>query len=61
MTENTAPIVRQGMIEGSNVDLPVEMLSTMAALRQAEIGARVVQTYDSLIGQTISTLGRTQT
>ncbi len=60
MAELGAPVVRQGMVEGSNVDLPSEMLGMMSALRQAEIGARVVQAYDSLIGQAIATLGRTQ-
>jgi flagellar basal-body rod protein FlgF len=53
-----APSLRQGMLEGSNVDLSVEMMAMMSAIRQAEVGARVVQTYDTLIGQTISTLGR---
>lgn len=60
MRDVASPSVRQGMIEGSNVDLSTEMVSVMAAMRQAEIGARVVQAYDSLIGQTISTLGRVQ-
>jgi flagellar basal-body rod protein FlgF len=58
MQEVASPLVRQGMIEGSNVDLPGEMIAMMTALRQAEVGARVVQTYDALIGQAISTLGR---
>ncbi len=60
MVDAAAPLIRQGMLEGSNVDLPGEMLATMAALREAEAGARIVQVYDSLIGQTISTLGRVQ-
>lgn len=60
MQESQTPILRQGMVEGSNVDLPAEMLSMMATLRRAEAGARVVQAYDTLMGQTISTLGRTQ-
>jgi flagellar basal-body rod protein FlgF len=60
MADVNAPVVRQGMVEGSNVDLPSEMLDMMSALRQAEIGARVVQAYDGLIGQAITTLGRVQ-
>lgn len=60
MQDVATPLLRQGMVEGSNVDLPAEMISMMSALRQAEVGARVVQAYDSLIGQTISTLGRVQ-
>lgn len=58
MIATGAPTMRQGMVEGSNVDLPVEMIAMMQTLRQAEVGARIVQTYDSLLGQTISTLGR---
>lgn len=54
------PEVRQGMLEGANVDMASEMLDMMGALRSAEIGARVVQTYDTLIGQTISTFSRGQ-
>lgn len=52
------PLIRQGMLEAANVELPVEMISMMSALRQAEIGARVIQAYDTLIGQSITTFGR---
>lgn len=58
MQESDAPLLRQGMLEASNVDLAAEMVGMMGALRQAEAGARVVQTYDSLMGQSISTFGR---
>lgn len=54
------PLVRQGMIENSNVDTAEEMLQMMTAVRQAETGARIVQAYDTLIGQAITTLGRAQ-
>ena len=50
--------VRQGMLESSNVDTAHEVLQMMTAIRQAETGARVVQTYDALISQSITTLGR---
>jgi flagellar basal-body rod protein FlgG len=59
MEDAAAPAIRQGMIEGSNVELASEMLVMMGALREAEAGARVVQAYDALIGQSITTLGRT--
>lgn len=59
MREVEAPLVRQGMLENANVDLSREMVDMMAAMRQAEIGARIVQTYDGLIGQSITTFGRT--
>ncbi|WP_413661668.1 flagellar hook-basal body protein [Maricaulis sp. D1M11] len=49
--------VLQGMLEGSNVDLAPEMLSMMTALRQGEMGARMVQVYDQLMGQVFTTFG----
>lgn len=58
MQESSAPVVRQGMIELSNVNVAGEMLDTMRALRSAEIGARIVQSYDTLMDQSISTFGR---
>lgn len=50
-------MVRQGMIENSNVELGEEMIGMMAALRQSESGARLVQIYDDLLGRTISAFG----
>lgn len=58
MHEPSSVIVRQGMLEGSNVELAGEMVEMMAALRQAEAGARVVQVFDALSGQMISTFGQ---
>jgi flagellar basal-body rod protein FlgG len=60
MREASRPVVRQGALELSNVDMADEMLDAMSALRAAEVGARIVQNYDTLIGQTISTFGRGQ-
>jgi flagellar basal-body rod protein FlgG len=51
-------LFRQGMVENSNVELGSEMVSMMAALRQSETGARLVQTYDELLGKAISTFGQ---
>ena len=48
---------RQGMIEASNVEIGDEMVTMMASLRQSEVGARLVQTYDQLLGSAISTFG----
>jgi flagellar basal-body rod protein FlgF len=60
--EGVAPVaeinLRQGMLEAANVDMAAQMLDMMTAIRSAEVGARVVQAYDTLIGQTISTFGR---
>ena len=50
--------IRQGMIESSNVSLPSEMIEMMEAVRQAETGSRIIQTYDTLMGQAISSFGQ---
>jgi flagellar basal-body rod protein FlgG len=52
------PIIHSGMLEASNVDGAAQMLEMMASMRQAEAGARVVQTYDALIGQAITAFGK---
>lgn len=49
------PELRQGMVEASNVSVGDEMVTMMAALRQAENGAKLVQTYDDLMGRAITT------
>ncbi|WP_448661568.1 flagellar hook-basal body protein [Sphingomonas sp. CJ20] len=54
------PVIRQGMVESSNVEMGDEMIAMMAALRQSEGGARLVQVYDDLIGRAISSLGQTR-
>jgi flagellar basal-body rod protein FlgF len=58
MRDAPSVVVRQGMLEGSNVELASEMVEMMAALRQAEAGARIVQVFDTLSGQMISTFGQ---
>ncbi len=50
-------VVRQGMLEGSNVTLGDEMTQSMVAVRQAESGARLIQLYDELIGRAVSAFG----
>jgi flagellar basal-body rod protein FlgG len=45
------------MVEASNVNLAEEMVSMMEVMRQAETGARLVQTYDDLMGKVVQTLG----
>ena len=50
--------LRQGFLEQANVTTSDEMISMMAALRQAESGSRLVRTYDQLIGQAITTFSR---
>ena len=56
--ESAAPVLRQGMVEASNVAMGEEMVTMMAALRQAENGARIVQLYDDLLGRAITTFGQ---
>jgi flagellar basal-body rod protein FlgG len=57
MEEVAEPSIRQGMLESSNVAMGDEMVTMMAAMRQAESGARLVQVYDELMGRALATLG----
>ncbi|KRC78095.1 hypothetical protein ASE13_17240 [Sphingomonas sp. Root241] len=57
MEEVADPSIRQGMLESSNVAMGDEMVTMMAAMRQAESGARLVQVYDELMGRALTTLG----
>lgn len=58
LEEVPGALVRQGMVEGANVVLGDEMVAMMAATRQAEGGARLVQVYDELMGRVMSVLGK---
>ena len=51
-------VIHQGQLESANVVMSDEMIAMMAASRQAEGGARLVQFYDQLIGQAITTFSR---
>ncbi|QXT34440.1 flagellar hook basal-body protein [Sphingomonas sanguinis] len=57
MAQAEGAVVRQGMLEGSNVTLGDEMTQSMVAVRQAESGARLIQLYDELIGRAVSAFG----
>ena len=50
--------VRQGALESSNVSTGDEMVSVMQALRSAEVGQRLVNVYDDLMGRAITTFGQ---
>ena len=50
--------ITQGALESSNVKLGNEMVQLTQAVRQAETGARLIQAYDSLMSNAISTFGR---
>lgn len=55
--EVASPQLRQGMVEASNVSIGDEMVTMMAALRQAESGAKLAQTWDDLLGRVITNFG----
>jgi len=57
MAEVDPPAIHQGMIEASNVETSDEMVEMMAALQHARSGARLVQVYDELMGEALTSLG----
>lgn len=50
--------VRQGALETSNVALGAEMMTIMAALRQAQSGQHLMNVYDDLMGRAVTTFGQ---
>lgn len=50
-------LVRQGALEGSNVDHMTEVVGMMQTMRHFETMARVVQGYDEMMGTAIRKLG----
>lgn len=48
----------QGALETSNVSLGTEMMTIMAALREAQSGQRLMMVYDELMGRAITTFGQ---
>jgi flagellar basal body rod protein FlgG len=58
VTQVDAPDIRQGAYETSNVSSGSEMVSIMAALRQAEAGQRLVGAYDDVMGRVLETFGQ---
>lgn len=56
--ELETPVVKQGMIEASNISYGREMVTTMQTLKLAETGQRVVQVYDDLMSRVITTFGQ---
>lgn len=51
-------VLRQGVLEAANVAVADQMTMMMSSIREAETGSRLVQTYDTLMGQAISTFGQ---
>lgn len=52
------PVVRQGVLEASNVSMGDEMLAIMQALRRAETGQRLANVYDDLMGRAVTSFGQ---
>jgi flagellar basal-body rod protein FlgF len=52
------PAIRQGMLEGSNVSMGDEMVAMMEAVRRAETGQRLVNTWDDLMGRALNLFGQ---
>jgi flagellar basal body rod protein FlgG len=52
------PMVRQGMLESSNVNNGDEMVAMMEGLRRAESAQRLVTTYDDLMGRALTLFGQ---
>ncbi len=58
LPEGESSMLRQGMLEGSNVVLSDEMIEIMQTQRIAESGAQIIRTYDQLMGQAITAFGK---
>jgi flagellar basal-body rod protein FlgG len=58
VTSVEAPDIRQGAYETSNVSSGDEMVTIMAALRQAESGQKLVGVWDDLMGRILETFGQ---
>lgn len=50
--------VRQGYIEGSNVDSLTEMVDMMGVVRHVETSQQLMRAYDEIIDNAVSTLGQ---
>lgn len=53
-----AAMLRQGMLEASNVSMGDEMVAMMEAVRRAESGQRLVGVYDDLMGRVLQSFGQ---
>lgn len=58
--EMADPVVKQGMLESSNVSSATEMVMLMGAIRKAESGQRIVQVYDDLMSKALTIFGQVQ-
>jgi len=51
-------VVKQGYLEGSNVDATSEMVDMIATIRSFEANQRVLKTQDELLGRAVNDIGR---
>lgn len=58
MTPADNGVVRQGFIEGSNVDPTQSMVELTAALRAYETNQKIVQYYDRTLEKAVNEIGR---
>ncbi|HIE11837.1 MAG TPA: flagellar hook-basal body protein [Desulfotomaculum sp.] len=54
----SAAVVRQGFLEGSNVELAEEMARLIEGLRAYQLSQRSVRTHDELLGRTVNQVGK---
>jgi flagellar basal-body rod protein FlgG len=52
------PVLQPGMLEMANVSTGDEMVSLMAALRRAESGQKLIQTWDGMMDRVLTTFGQ---
>ena len=55
------PVVRQGYLEMGNVDLGQEMVRMMEAFRRFEMGQKLIQGHEDMIGTAVRRMGDLQT
>lgn len=53
-----APVVRQGYLERSNVNVVTEMIRLIEATRNYQTAQKAIQAEDDLLGKTVNDLGR---
>ncbi|MGG3284535.1 flagellar hook-basal body protein [Paenibacillus solani] len=58
MTDADNGVIRQGFIEGSNVDPTQSMVELTAALRAYETNQKIVQYYDRTLDKAVNEIGR---
>jgi flagellar basal-body rod protein FlgF len=58
LLNNTGPLVKQGFVEQSNVDLTQTMTEMMSTYRGFEANQKVIQAYDRNMEKTVNEIGR---